>query len=198
MLPLGDGDLMLRASHLWLVSRRCIAVIYHPSGLFSCGSRRGAKMAKLSKLLERYWSLATAILLPVIELLTEGLIRLFVDYEVSRAVLSVVCIALLIHSWFMQRRYANSKWRLAFFRLLLSLVALGPVWLGLNVMRSYSYNLAADYERYSTVWYHNLYWYAVEWQDRIVFLAKVMVIAVALWVIVDLVRWLTKRIRAIG
>jgi hypothetical protein len=155
-------------------------------------------MMNLSNLLARYWSLATAILLPVIEFLTESLTRPLGDYEVARAVLSVVCIALLVHSWFMQRKYAESKWRLAFFTLLLTLVVLGPVWLGLNAMRFYSYNHAADYERYSTVWYHNLYWYAVEWQDTIVLLAKILGIAVLLWVIVDLVRWLTKRIRAIG
>lgn len=112
-------------------------------------------MTKLSKLLMRYWSLATAILLPVIELLTEDLTRLFVDYEVARAVLTVVCIALLVHSWFMQRKYANSKWRLAFFTLLLSLVALGPVWLGLNVMRAHFYplNWVTDEALYANICY---------------------------------------------
>jgi hypothetical protein len=113
------------------------------------------QMTKLSKLLMRYWSLATAILLPVIELLTEDLTRLFVDYEVARAVLTVVCIALLVHSWFMQRKYANSKWRLAFFTLLLSLVALGPVWLGLNVMRAHFYplNWVTDEALYANICY---------------------------------------------
>jgi len=172
-------------------SHRHIGVIYHPNGLFACDSRRGAEMTKLSKLLARYWSLATAILLPVIELLTEGVIRLFADYEVARAVLSVVCIALLVHSWFLQRKYAESKWQLAFFTLLLTLVALGPVWLGLNVMRAHFYplNWVTDEALWANIC--NL-------QYRVMQLAEVLGIAVLLWVIVDLVRWLAKRIRAIG
>jgi hypothetical protein len=149
-------------------------------------------MLKLSKLLARYWSLATAILLPLIEVLTEGLIRLFIDYEVSRAILSVVCIALLVHSWFMQRKYAESKWQLAFFTLLLTLVALGPVWLGLNVMRAHFYPL--NWTTDEILLYTNI----CDLQDRVIQLAEVLGIAVALWVIVDRVRWLIKRIRAVG
>jgi hypothetical protein len=148
-------------------------------------------MLKLSKLFARYWSLATAILLPVIEFLTEGLTRPLGDYEVARAVLSVVCIALLVHSWFMQRKYAENKWRLAFFTLLLTLVVLGPVWLGLNVMRAHFYpmNWITDQALYGNI---------CDLQDRVTQLAEVLGIAVALWAIVDLVRWLTKRISAKG
>ena len=149
-------------------------------------------MMKLSKLLARYWSLATAILLPVIEFLTEGLLRPLGYYEVARAVLSVVCIALLVHSWFMQRKYAESKWQLAFFTLLLTLVALGPVWLGLNVMRAHFYPL--NWTTDEILLYTNI----CDLQDRVIQLTEVLGIAVALWVIVDRVRWLIKRIRAIG
>jgi hypothetical protein len=148
-------------------------------------------MLKLSKLFARYWSLATAILLPVIEFLSEGLTRPLGDYEVARAVLSVVCIALLVHSWFLQRKYAESKWQFAFFTLLLTLVALGPVWLGLNVMRAHFYpiNWITDQALYGNI---------CDLQDRVTQLAEVLGIAVALWALVDLVRWLTKRISARG
>jgi hypothetical protein len=148
-------------------------------------------MPKTHPIIDRYWSLAAALLLPVIEFSCEGIIRLFMDYEVARAMLSVACIALLIHSWFMQRKYAKSKWRLAFFTLLLSLIALGPLWLGLNVIRAYSYpeNWKTDVALYENICYL---------QDIVEQLAKVLGIAVVLWTIVDLVRWLAKRIWAMG
>jgi len=133
--------------------------------------------------------------LPVVEFLAEVATRGFGGYyEIARVVLSVVCIGLLVHSWFMQRRYAQSKWRLGFFTLLLSLPMLGCVWLGLNVIRSYSYDFAVDYNRNLGNWRQNLYGYAVESQDMIVLFAKVLGIALALWLMVDLVRWMGKRV----
>jgi hypothetical protein len=146
-------------------------------------------MLKTHPIFNRYWSLAAALLLPVIEFSCEGLIRHFIDYEVARAVLSVVCIVLLVHSWIMQRRYAENKWRLTFFTLLLSLIVLGPLWLGLNVLRAHYYPLYWDDQEVAV--YSNI----CDLQDRIVLLAKVLGIAVALWAIVDLARCLVKRIR---
>lgn len=138
------------------------------------------------RFLKRYWSLAAALLLPVIEFSCEGIIRLFMDYEVARAVLSAACIVLLIHSWFIQRRYAQRKWRLVYWTLFLSLLSLGPLWLGLNVIRAYSYpeNWKTDIALYENICYV---------QDIVEQLAKVLGIAVVLWVIVDFVRWLVKR-----
>jgi len=146
---------------------------------------------RLSMLVSRYWSLALAITLPLLDLFCEQLTRSFGGYdEVVRIFLSAICVALLVHSWFMQRKYARSRWRLAFLTLLLSLLFIGPLWLGLNVIRGESYDLAADYERNVHLWYHNLYWYVVELQDLLVQLAIVLGAALALWLIVDLARWL--------
>jgi hypothetical protein len=150
----------------------------------------------MSRIFDRYWSLGAALLLPVMEIVAESTVRLGEYDEVLRALFSVVCLALLAHSWFLQRRYSQSRWRLAFWTLLLSLVVLGPIWLGLNVIRFYSYDLGADYQRNSTLWYHNLYWYVVESQDIIVLLAKILGIAIVVWVAIDLVRWLAKRSRS--
>jgi len=143
-------------------------------------------MPKTHPIFDRYWSLAVALLLPIIEFSCEGLIRLFINYEVPRAVLSVACIVLLVHSWFMQRRYVQRKWRLVFWTLFLSLVALGPLWLGLNVIRAYSYpeNWKTDVALYENICYV---------QDIVEQLAKVLGIVVVLWVIIDLARWLAKR-----
>jgi hypothetical protein len=112
------------------------------------------------------------------------------DYEVVRAALALVCIALLVHSWFRQRKYAKSKLRLAFFTLMLTLVALGPVWLGLNVMRAHYYRLNWD-DHEVAVWSN-----ICSIQYRVEQLARVLGIAVTLWVIVDSVRWLAKRVHA--
>lgn len=135
-------------------------------------------------ILDRYWSLAAAILLPVMEIVAESFVRLGEYDEVLRAILSVVCLALLVHSWFTQRKYTSSQWRLGFFTLLLSLVALGPVWLGLNVIRYYSYAGEQQYTLYGVV---------VHLQDVVVWLAETLCAVVSLWVIVDLVRWMKRQ-----
>jgi hypothetical protein len=83
-----------------------------------------------------------------------------------------------------QRRFTQSKWRIAFFAILLGLLALGPLWLGLNVIRFYSYAGEQQYTLYGAV---------VHSQDAVVWLAKALCAAVALWVVVDLARWLWKR-----
>jgi hypothetical protein len=147
-------------------------------------------MPKARLIFDRYWSLAAALILPVVEFPSEGIFRPFMDYEVVRAALALVCIALLVHSWFRQRKYAKSKLRLAFFTLMLTLVALGPVWLGLNVMRAHYYPLNWD-DHEVAVWSN-----ICSIQYRVEQLARVLGIAVTLWVIVDSVRWLAKRVHA--
>lgn len=141
----------------------------------------------MQQFLKRYWSLAAAILLPILEFIPEIFIRHFIGFEIVRGFLSIVCIALLIHSWFMQRKYVENNWRLVFFTLLLSLVALGPLWFGLNGMRAHYYPLNWD-DHEVAVWSN-----ICLLQDRIVQLAEVLSVVVALWLLVDLVRWLAKR-----
>ncbi len=137
----------------------------------------------------RYWSLVVAILFPLFAIATESAARLGEYDVVLQAILSVICLALFVHSWFMQRRYTQNKWRLSFFTLLLIFFALVPLWLGLNVIRNYSYNAGVEqmYSLYSDV---------VILQDAIVWLAKTLCVVVSLWMIVDSGRWLVKRIRA--
>jgi hypothetical protein len=146
-------------------------------------------MARAFGALGRYWSLVAATILPLVELFTELVTRGFWGFhEIVRAALSIVLIALLVHSWFMQRRFAQSKWRFAFLTLLLSLLALGPLWLGLNVIRYYAHPMN---------WNNWELWQSIcNLQYRVEQLAEVLGAAVALWVIFDLVRWLVKRIRA--
>lgn len=64
--------------------------------------------------------------------------------EPLRAVASVVCLALVIQSWLTQRKYAMSRERFVLVTIALSLPALASLWLGLNVLRFYSYASVRD------------------------------------------------------
>jgi len=68
------------------------------------------------------------------------------------------------------------------------LVALGPLWFGLNGMRAHYYPLHWNDNEIS-VWSN-----ICSLQYRIEQLAKVLGIAAIVWLIVDLVRWLVKRV----
>jgi len=144
-----------------------------------------------SRFLGLYWSLLLAIAFPVIELLAEMFSRGFGCYsQIMRSVLAAVCFVLLVHSWFMQHRCARTRWRLAFITLLLSLLALGPVWLGLNVLRYYAHPMNWNkWEMFQRI---------CDLQFRVEQLAQVVGMGVVLWVIVDFARWARKRIRAQG
>jgi len=140
-------------------------------------------------ILDRYWSLAAAISLPVVEFFTEGFTFHFVDYEILRAILSVVCILLLGHSWFKQLKYSRGKRRLAFFTIFLSLVALGPVWVGLNVIRFYAYpeHCECSFPIFNA---ERVYSVVSILMDAVELFAKVICVVVALWAVVDIARWM--------
>ena len=91
--------------------------------------------------MRRFGSAIIAVLLPFSALLIERPMMSLLDihYEIVRAVVSLACIILLIHSGFRQREYSRSKWEFSFWIALLGLPMLGATWLGLNVIRSYLY-----------------------------------------------------------
>ena len=105
--------------------------------------------------------------------------------EPGRAVASVVCLALVMQSWFTQRRYVKSRERLVLVALALSLPALASVWLGLNVLRFYSYDPASDISVYST---------AVRLQAIIEGVAYAIGLVVFFWAIVEISCFLAERI----
>ena len=80
----------------------------------------------------RSWSLVLAIvalLIPFVWLSEPG-----------RAVVAFICFVLVVQSWLVQRKYTKSREYLALWTLGLSLPALASLWLGLNVLRFYSYD----------------------------------------------------------
>jgi uncharacterized membrane protein len=136
-------------------------------------------------LVKRFWSLALALGLPVVELFAEKS-SIYPDYEIMRAVLSVVGIALLCHSWVMQRTNVKNSWRLAFWTLLLMLFVLGFLWLGLNSIRGSTYPNDPNADNWA-------YWFAVEWQERIVVLQRIVATIIGILAVIDLVRWFNNR-----
>ena len=142
-------------------------------------------MQVIRELLKRFWSLALVFILPAVELFAERF-SWYPDWGIARAILSAVCIALLIHSWFMQRRSVKSRWRLTFWTLVLLFFALEFLWLALNSIRGPNY--PDDFTAPNRV-----YRFAVEWQDRCVISAEAIAAIVGLWIAIDLIRWLDRR-----
>ena len=105
--------------------------------------------------------------------------------ESARAVASILCLALLSQSWLMQRRYARNRERLVFLTLALSLPALASIWLGLNVLRFYSYNGDSPTETYSTV---------IRLQEAIQNVALAVALVVGFWAIVEMSCLIAERI----
>ena len=105
--------------------------------------------------------------------------------EPGRAVASFVCLALLMQCWFTQRRYVKSRERLVLVALALSLPALASVWLGLNVLRFYSYDPVSDISVYSRV---------VLLQAIIEGVAYAISLVVFFWAIVEISCFLAERI----
>jgi hypothetical protein len=137
------------------------------------------RMRAKSPLLARSWSLIAV--LAIFGLVLSGILL----SEPGRAVASLLCIALVVHSWITQLRYTKTREKLALFTLGLSLPALASLWLGLNVLRFYSYG--AESQRAP------LYWGVVRLQEIIKNVAYAIGLVVIFWVIVDFSCLLAKR-----
>jgi hypothetical protein len=134
-----------------------------------------------SAILRRTWSLFAVFI--IFGLVVSGVL----SSEPGRAVASVLCMLLLIQSWIIQRRYARSRERLVLLSLALSLPALAALWLGLNVLRVYSYDPESSAQLYSAV---------LEIQKVVQNLALAVGLVVFFWAIVDLSRFLAGRVSA--
>ena len=136
-------------------------------------------MSTTSRALARFWSVAAVIV--ILGLVPFG----FLGSEPRRAFASILCVALLIHSWFMQRRFIRTPQRLVLLTLVLCLPALASLWLGLNVIRFYSYAPESEASVYSAV---------IRLQVVIEWCTATVGAVVVFWTIVELARWLVNRI----
>lgn len=117
-----------------------------------------------------YWSLLAALGLPIA-------VFYFLDSQNTRMLVAVISIVLLGHSWLMQKRRSQNIWQLLLWTSLLLLPMVGAIWLGLNVIRGNTYEYAADYQRHLGDYRQNLFWYVVETQDWLVWVARVDLVA---------------------
>jgi len=118
----------------------------------------------------------------------------FLDRDGTRAITSIVCMILVVHSWLMQRRYTLSRSSLLLWTLVLLLLMLGATWLGLNVIRAHTYDYAINYSRHLGDFRQDLHWYAVETQDRIVWIARADLLPIALLAVVCIWKRKTARL----
>jgi hypothetical protein len=130
---------------------------------------------------QRYWSLVTALGLPL-------MVFFVLDRYETRVITSIACMILLIHSWFMQRRYTQNRFHLLFWTLVLFLPMLGASWLGLNVIRAATYNYAVDYQRHHGDFRQSLYWNVVTIQGLIIRIARAELLLIPLLAAVSLLK----------
>lgn len=135
--------------------------------------------SSLSRLFGRSWSFAIVC---VILGSVFGPLR----SEVGRALASVLCIALLVQCWYAQRAYVRSRSRFVLVTLALMLPAMAAAWLGINVIRFYSYNGQFENATYSNV---------IRLQSLLESCVMVVAGVVVLWSIIEGVRALAKRLR---
>lgn len=79
---------------------------------------------------------------------------------------SMLSTVLLVHSWRTQMRCSQGTLPLMLWTSVLLLPMLGAIWLGLNVIRGYTYEYAADYQRHLGDYRQSLHWHVVcaqEW-----------------------------------
>lgn len=105
--------------------------------------------------------------------------------EPGRAVLALACLGLVLQSWLVQRKFTRSRGNLALWTLGLSLPALAYLWLGLNVLRFYSYNGDAPSTTYFVV---------ARLQAMIEICAVAVGTVVTLWTVGEFAAFLARRI----
>jgi hypothetical protein len=133
----------------------------------------------MSQVLARSWSIAIVVAILGLPLL--GLL----PSEPGRAFASILCLALLVQSWFAQRRYFSDSRKLVLLTLVLSLPALASTWLGLNVIRFYSYPGDEESKVYSEV---------IRLQSGIEWFAVAVALVTGLWLVYELAHWLAARL----
>jgi hypothetical protein len=159
-------------------------------------------MSIVRRFSKRYWSLFAALSILFLESYADRVPGELVSYQstsidiqnASNAVLTLcfiygvgtaICLGLMAHSWTMQRRYAKNKWRLVFWVHVLIFPALAVPALGLHQIQTYTYELAADFQRWGGGrWYQSLHFYAEDAGDKLIWLAMLDLVLIVVWTIV--------------
>jgi hypothetical protein len=130
------------------------------------GSRRREEFVhEKQSFVHRFGSGIVALVLPILGLFAEYPIARYlnIDHQITMAVIALVCIGLLAHSWFRQRENCRSLRKLGFWSFALALPLLGALWLGLNSFRGYLY---PDFWTDSEIRRYNLVCQLQDWDVR--------------------------------
>jgi len=101
-------------------------------------------------------------------------------------------MGLLVQSWFVQRRYASNARRLWLSSLALCLPWLAAMWLGLNVIRFYTYNGAIEHVGTQM----NVYGAVIRIQYGLQWCALVLAVVVGIWAILEFAHFVAMRVSA--
>ena len=106
----------------------------------------------------------------------------------GRALVSILCVILLAHSWFVQRTHSKPRPQLIFLTLALSLPALAAIFLGLNVILYYTYNSAAEGDP-------RLHEAVGNVQTVVGLCAVAVAVILFFWMLLKVAYWLAARVR---
>jgi len=101
----------------------------------------------------------------------------FLQSEVVRAVVAVLCIGLMLRQWFVYRRTTKGG-QFVFWSLIVTAFVLASVWLGLNVARYYTYDGESGRSQ--------PYFIIVRSQDILVWIIAALIAVVFVWALVQL------------
>lgn len=134
-------------------------------------------MIQMKSCWRNYWSLILFFTLPLVELCVminfrylengTGFLSWIISHEIDRASLSLLCFALIAHSFDIRKRNARNHLYSIFWSIFHLFFSMAPIWLGLNVLRYNFYPLRwsdDEVSRYSMVCMAQYY---VEWTARV-------------------------------
>lgn len=140
---------------------------------------RQMRPARDTSLLKRSWSIVALAALFCLVISRTG------NSELFRAIAAAVSLGLVAQFWVVQRPFVKTKRGLALLTVILCLPVLGSLWLGLNVVRFYSYDAGSGGNAYGAV---------VRLQQVIEQSALVTGLVVFYWSVGELASLLGKRI----
>jgi hypothetical protein len=115
------------------------------------------------------------------------LLPTFFQSEIIRAVVALICMALMVVQWLIHRK-ATSGADFAFLSLVVAGFSLINLWLALNVVRFYTYDADSGRGVHMTI---------IRIQDSLVWTIGVLIAVISVWALFAIVRWLGKRMATV-
>jgi hypothetical protein len=148
-------------------------------------------MRVVRQLLSRYWSLFAASFIMALAIFARGIEIEPVEFQNPARVVwlmcsiiataTVLCRGLTIHSWLMQRRFAQNKWRLVFWKHVILFPAITTIVLGLGRIQVSTYDLSLEREQFQY-----LHWYTGYVKDVLIWAVPLDIVLIVVFAVVAL------------